>query len=174
VIAGDGPAKARLKAETAAFDNVTMLPLQPLDKMNEFLGMADIHLLPQRADAADLVMPSKLGAMLASGRPVVATVTADSQVGMLLHRSGRVVRPGNAAAMADALIDLARDPAGRETLGVSARLAAMQLALNGILGQMEARLSRLVGVPAPELTSLAEADAVQQAAELADADSRLI
>ena len=32
--------------------------------------MADIHLLPQRA--ADLVMPSKLTGMLASGRPVVA------------------------------------------------------------------------------------------------------
>jgi colanic acid biosynthesis glycosyl transferase WcaI len=175
VIAGDGPAKARLKAETAAFDNVTMLPLQPLDKMNEFLGMADVHLLPQRADAADLVMPSKLGAMLASGRPVVATVTPDSQVGMLLQTSGRVVPPGDAAAMAEALLAIAKDPDGRETLGALARLTAMQMAQNGILAQMEARLSRLVGpLPVPELPSLAEADAVQDPAELADASSKLI
>ena len=37
------------------------------------LATADIHLLPQRADAADLVMPSKLTGMLASARAVVAT-----------------------------------------------------------------------------------------------------
>jgi colanic acid biosynthesis glycosyl transferase WcaI len=162
VIAGDGPAKSRLAAQAATLDNITMLPLQPVEKMNEFLGMADIHLLPQRADAADLVMPSKLGAMLASGRPVVATVTADSQVGMLLDRCGRVVPPGDAAAMAAALIDLAQDPARRDILGIEARIVAMQMAQGGILSQMETRLSRLVGrPPAPELADVTKDDAVR-------------
>lgn len=155
VIAGDGPAKSRLAAQAATLDNVTMLPLQPIEKMNEFLGMADVHLLPQRADAADLVMPSKLSAMLASGRPVVATVTAASQVGMLLDKCGRIVPPGDAAAMAEALIDLAQDPASRETLGLKARTVAMQMAQDGILSQMETRLSRLVRARAnPQLADV--------------------
>jgi hypothetical protein len=38
-------------------------------RLNELLNLADIHLLPQNARAADLVMPSKLTGMLASGRP---------------------------------------------------------------------------------------------------------
>jgi len=48
----------------------------PAERLGELLTCADIHLLPQRADAADLVMPSKLTGMLASGRPVVATAHA--------------------------------------------------------------------------------------------------
>jgi hypothetical protein len=44
------------------------------------LATADIHLLPQRADAADLVMPSKFTGILASARSVVATVHPDTPV----------------------------------------------------------------------------------------------
>jgi hypothetical protein len=35
-------------------------------RLNDLLNLADIHLLPQNARAADLVMPSKLTGMLAS------------------------------------------------------------------------------------------------------------
>jgi colanic acid biosynthesis glycosyl transferase WcaI len=41
------------------------------------LNMADIPMLPQRRDASDLVMPSKLGPMLAVGKPVIATVPGE-------------------------------------------------------------------------------------------------
>jgi colanic acid biosynthesis glycosyl transferase WcaI len=57
---------------------VQFLPLQPLRRLSDLLALADIHLLPQRADAADLVMPSKLGGMLASARPVVTTAAAST------------------------------------------------------------------------------------------------
>ena len=57
----------------AGLPNVRLLPLQPSERLSELLGMADIHLLPQSPDAADLVLPSKLSGMLASGRPVIAT-----------------------------------------------------------------------------------------------------
>lgn len=30
--------------------------LQPAERLSDLLGLADIHLLPQRADTADLVM----------------------------------------------------------------------------------------------------------------------
>src|SRR6185437_3568250 len=70
---GDGAFRERLETLIVHLPNVTMLPLQPLKRLNELMNAADIHLLPQRASAADLVMPSRLGAMLASGRPVIAT-----------------------------------------------------------------------------------------------------
>ena len=37
-------------------------------RLNVLHGEADIHPLPQREDAADLAMPSKLTDVLASGR----------------------------------------------------------------------------------------------------------
>jgi len=69
VFCGAGPGKARLAELTSQMANVQWIPLQPLDRLNHLLNLADIHLLPQKADAADLVMPSKLTGMLASGRP---------------------------------------------------------------------------------------------------------
>ena len=53
------------------------------------LGMADIHLLPQRADAADLVMPSKLIGMFASGRPVLATAHLGTDTRYQMGESAR-------------------------------------------------------------------------------------
>ncbi|HEY1611391.1 MAG TPA: glycosyltransferase WbuB, partial [Paraburkholderia sp.] len=66
VFCGDGAAKRELVARCAALPNCHVLPLQPVSALNELLNVADIHLLPQRNDAADLVMPSKLTGMLAS------------------------------------------------------------------------------------------------------------
>lgn len=51
---------------SSRIDNLEFLPLQPVEKLDELLNLADIHVLPQKAGAADLVMPSKLTGMLAS------------------------------------------------------------------------------------------------------------
>ena len=87
VFCGDGAYHAQLAGMLRGAANVTMLPLQPYDRLNDLLNAADIHLLPQRPDAADLVMPSKLTGMLASGRPVIATAAAGTQVAMALDRA---------------------------------------------------------------------------------------
>ena len=71
-----------------------LLPLQPADRLNELLNLADIHLLPQRADAADLVMPSKLTGMMASGRAVLATASPGTQLATVIDglRNGHTAR----------------------------------------------------------------------------------
>src|SRR5260370_32781400 len=62
IFCGDGPYRETFLAEKS--DNFIVLPLQPADRLNELLNLADIHLLPQLADASDLVMPSKLTGMM--------------------------------------------------------------------------------------------------------------
>ncbi|RYF49209.1 MAG: colanic acid biosynthesis glycosyltransferase WcaI, partial [Comamonadaceae bacterium] len=84
VLCGNGPAREDLVHRCADLPNVHFIDLQPLERLNELLGLADIHLLPQRADAADLVMPSKLTGMLSSGRPVIATAHADTELGKVV------------------------------------------------------------------------------------------
>ena len=122
---GEGPGKAGLETLTASLGNVQWLPLQPFDRLNDLLNLADIHLLPQKADAADLVMPSKLTGMLASGRPVVATAAAGTQLGHTVEGRGTVVEPGDAGAFAHAVEQLARDQGSRERLGKAARAYAI-------------------------------------------------
>src|ERR1700742_1765230 len=93
VFCGQGPAKERLTAVCGDLPNTRFIPLQPMDKLNELLNLADIHLLPQRADAADLVMPSKLSGMLASGRAVIAMAHEGTELFNTVEPRGVVVPP---------------------------------------------------------------------------------
>jgi colanic acid biosynthesis glycosyl transferase WcaI len=102
-IAGEGPAKSALAARAAELPNVRLLPFQPYERLADFLGAADLHLLPQAADAADLVLPSKLGGMLASGRPIVVTAAPETELATFLAGAAIVVPPGEAAALAEAI-----------------------------------------------------------------------
>lgn len=145
VLCGNGAGKADLMAQCAGLPNVRFMDLLPVEGLGELLGMADIHLLPQRADAADLVMPSKLTGMLASGRPVVATAAPGTELAAVVHGCGVVVAPGDAAAMARAVQDLAADAPRRSALGSAARAyAEMHLGKAAVLQGFEARLTELM------------------------------
>ncbi|HVB81206.1 MAG TPA: WcaI family glycosyltransferase [Candidatus Binataceae bacterium] len=146
VLAGAGPARGDLKQAAAGLTNVRFLPLIPDDEFNAVLNMADIHILPQRHDISDLVMPSKLGPMLAVGKPVVATVPETSQVAQTIGHAGMIVPPENPAALADALLTLVRSPQRREAMGrIALEIAHNEYAADKHLPAIEARLVDLTG-----------------------------
>ncbi len=109
VIAGEGPAKPELVARYARLTNVRFLPFQPSERLSDFLGLADIHALPQDANAADLVLPSKLGGMLASSKPIVAMADPDTELARFLGNSAVLVEPGSPKALADAILSASRE-----------------------------------------------------------------
>lgn len=144
VLSGQGAAYERLRREARGLPNVLWMPLQPEERLNELLNLADIHLLPQRADAADLVMPSKLTGIMASGRPVIATAREGTEVWSVVTGRGVTVPPGDPHAFAAAIGELAEDPARREHLGAEARRYAVNdLGKERILAGFEAELHRL-------------------------------
>lgn len=126
VLCGDGAEKSALQAAAADLPNLLFLPLQPLEKLNELLNLADIHLLPQRASVADAVLPSKLTGMLASGRPVIATAEPGTELARIVADTGIVVPTEDLAAFNAAVLALASDTARRHALGVAARRYAEQ------------------------------------------------
>lgn len=126
VLCGEGAARQRLQQRYANLRNVKWLPLQPLDRLNELLNLADLHLLPQRAGAEDLVMPSKLTGMLASGRPVIATVNKGTQVAQVLVDCGLVVPPDDIAGFKYAIQHLAGDASLRRIMSLRAREFAVR------------------------------------------------
>lgn len=144
VICGEGPNRARLEALADGLGNVQFQNLQPAARMGELLALADIHLLPQIAGAADLVLPSKLANMLWSGRPVVATAAAGTGLQAEVEGCGIATEPGDAVAFANAIAGLLDDPVTAEALGkAGASRAAERWSQDAIIAQMEAQLSEL-------------------------------
>jgi colanic acid biosynthesis glycosyl transferase WcaI len=149
VICGDGVMRPAIEAACAGLPNVRLLPLQPKEQLSELLGMADIHLLTQSAEAEDLVLPSKLTGMLSSGRPVVATCHAHTELAQVLVHCGLVARPGCINSLAQAVEALADAPAHRQELGAHARTyAEHSFAKDSILNRWMAQFafSRLPAV----------------------------
>jgi colanic acid biosynthesis glycosyl transferase WcaI len=145
IFCGDGAFRKRLEDLVAHRPNVTLLPLQPLDRLNCLLNTADIHLLPQRASAADLVMPSRLSAMLSSGRPVIATAHPGTQVAQVVEGRGLAIPAEDAAALHAAVLQLVEDKELRLHLGREAREYAVEhMGKQQILEQFERDLQALV------------------------------
>ena len=144
VLCGAGAARPRLERRLAGCANVTLLPLQPETSLNALLNAADVHLLPQRVEAEAFALPSKLAGMLASGRPLVAQAEGGELAAATRH-CGIVAPPGDAAAMAAAILELATDPGRRRRLGEVARqLAVEHLDRETIIARYEQRLIWLV------------------------------
>jgi colanic acid biosynthesis glycosyl transferase WcaI len=144
LLAGEGPSKAELATATAGMAHVRLLPLQPAERLHDWLNLADVHLLPQKAGAADLVLPSKLLGILASGRPVVASSPATSELGQIANLAGLRVEPEDGAAFAAAVRHLVQSPALRQQLGQAARqLAEQRYGREAVLGQLERELEAL-------------------------------
>jgi colanic acid biosynthesis glycosyl transferase WcaI len=125
LMCGDGVARGRVSSAAGKLDNVRLIPLQPLSRLNELLNLADIHLVPQRAAAEDLALPSKLGAILASGRPVVATARSGSDIARFAGSGGLVVPPADVVAFESAIRRLLDDPELRRELGAAGRACAL-------------------------------------------------
>lgn len=147
LLCGQGPLRGVLEATCVGRHNVRFMDLQPIERLPELLATADIHLLPQRAEAADLVLPSKLTGMLASGRAVVAMADPGTGLATEVEGCGLTVAPGDARAMANAIAGLATDKDERDRLGVASRQRAeqrwrMSAVIDGFEVQLKSLLSR--------------------------------
>lgn len=107
VICGSGPYKKKLEdlKELLQTQNVYFLPLQPAEKLNRFLNMADVHLVIQKTNASDLVMPSKLTTILSVGGLAVITAPNQSSLYKVVetHQMGILAEPENQTALTEAI-----------------------------------------------------------------------
>ncbi len=149
VLAGEGAARPRLmdQAQRLALETVSFLPLQSRDRFPLLLNAADFHLVVQKDKASDLVMPSKLGNILAAGRPFIATARPETELGRVTRESeaGLLTPPEDAGSLAQAIVHLARDEAARRTMGLKARqFAQAWLGRDKIMAEWERLLYCLV------------------------------
>jgi len=126
VLCGDGSARSALEEQAAGLSNVRFIPLQPAEMLNSLLNAADVHVLIQRADAADLVMPSKLHGMMASGKAIIATTNPDTELFKVVNQVGVIIPPQKLDALCNVILHLASQPELRKTLGIKGRTYALE------------------------------------------------
>ena len=109
IICGTGPFKEKLAALAIelGLNNVFFFPLQGDDVFNDFLNIADVHLVLQKGDAGDLVMPSKLTTILSIGGLTIATANPGTTLYEVIttNQMGIIVSPDNELELSNAIVD---------------------------------------------------------------------
>lgn len=124
ILLGDGKDKPALQAQAAALglDNVLFLPPLPKTQMPGALAAADACvaiLKPVRLYAT--VYPNKVFDYMAAGRPVLLAI--DGVIRKVVERAGAgvFVPPGDAQALANAMLELASGTSKSQRMGLAGR-----------------------------------------------------
>ncbi len=127
---GDGAGRGELERAAAVMGltNVRFLPFQPRNRLPEVLASADIGLVVLRKGMGGGSLPSKLFSILASGRPVVASVDPGSDTAFLLQQSGAglCVQAGDNDSLAGVIAALKNDKEARVCMGEKGRRRALE------------------------------------------------
>lgn len=121
VIIGGG---AQLDAvKRAAGENVRFEPYAPREQLSESLAAADAHLVSLLPQLEGLVVPSKLYGILAVGRPVLFIGAPDGEIAKIVteHGCGFAIAPGDDAALADRIVELAAHREAAAAMGARGR-----------------------------------------------------
>jgi colanic acid biosynthesis glycosyl transferase WcaI len=161
LIVGDGGEKESLMQEARArrLNNVQFQPLQPMERLGDLLATADVSVIPQKPGVSDIVLPSKLANILASGRPVIVAAGVETELAHIIRDAdcGRVVPQDDPIMMAEAILELRDDSGLRLCFGANGRrYMEIHLGRAAVLAQFRSELlalasARLVALKAASL-----------------------
>ena len=151
VLVGEGGTRHLLEeqARLRSLNNIRFFNLFPWEDVPALLAVGDIHLVVQKREAADLVMPSKLTNILAAGRPSIATAEEGTTLHQVLsdYQVGVAVPPDDIEAFVGAIKMLVASPEMMRRYGEQARAYAERfLDKETILGEFEENLIKLTRV----------------------------
>lgn len=125
VFIGDGVKRREVEAASHELPNLRLAPYQPRERLSESLSAGDLHLIGLSPQIEGLIEPSKLYGIMAVARPALFAGPPGSEVARTIvrHDCGRVLRNGDSAGLAAAIVALADDPEGRAAMGSRGRTA---------------------------------------------------
>lgn len=146
VVNGEGSSRDDLQAAARDLRNVVFVDYQPAERLAEVLASADIHVVPLRTGLGSVSVPSKAYSIMAAGRPMLASIDADSEVARMINSAGcgRVVAPDDPAAFVAELRVMLSETAGLARMGECGRRWVVEHASPAAVGEAYASLiSRL-------------------------------
>lgn len=127
VLVGGGASLRDLKARahTMGLSNIRFIPTQP--SMASVQAAADVSLVLQRSNVLDVNLPSKIPAIMASGRPMIAGLNPTGDAAKIVRNAacGIMIDPGDGAQLADAITRLRASTDLRDRLANNGRLYAI-------------------------------------------------
>lgn len=123
IIVGAGASKEWLIEQTQGIENVKHFMPVEYSKLPDLLCSADLHILFQKNDVVDTVMPSKLLGMMASAKPSVVTGNLNSEVAKVFSKcsGGYFFDSAGFSNVIDAIQGLADDKTVCLKMGLDAR-----------------------------------------------------
>jgi colanic acid biosynthesis glycosyl transferase WcaI len=123
VLVGGGASLEDLKAKSAAMrlPNVRFVPTQP--EMKWVQAAADVSLVMQRHNIVDVNLPSKIPAIMASGRAMIAGLNPSGDAAAIVGEAGCavIIEPGNGPQLANAICRLRDSEQLRRRLAANGR-----------------------------------------------------
>jgi colanic acid biosynthesis glycosyl transferase WcaI len=130
VLVGDGARKPELQelAERNGLANVKFFPFQPREDVPYIYAMADVCLVSLKRDIVIESVPSKTYSIMSAGRPIIATVDQNTEVGRLIEAAdcGICIEPENPGALSSAIVKLYEDEELKDEMGRRAREHVVQ------------------------------------------------
>ena len=127
IFVGDGIRKKELlnEFELENQQNVLMLPFQDSNRFNNVLNASHVHLVTLKEGLEGMAVPCKIYGILASGRPVIALVPDNSEIGLVVKEEncGIVVNPEDTDGLINAINLLKNDETLRRQMGINGRMA---------------------------------------------------
>ena len=118
---GEGATKENLLGEASrkGLTNVKFIPFVPREQVPLLYGLADVCLVSLKQGLVVESVPSKTYTIMASGRPILASVDKNTEAARLVKVSGcgLLVEPGNPRAITDSLLSLYRNERLRSQMG---------------------------------------------------------
>lgn len=147
---GDGADRRNLERRVAdqRLRNVRFFGYQPKSDLADSLSAADVHLVILRPEIKQLLMPSKLYGVLASGTPALVLADRDCELADVVERqdAGVVVPSEATAELAAAIRDAADSPERLARQGLNARkYAEAHCRRDASVGQISGLLRELTG-----------------------------
>ena len=122
---GGGAQMAKLKSQVGRRGDRTaqFRPYQPRERLSESLSIPDVHLISLRPELEGFIVPSKYYGIAAAGRPAIFIGDVDGEIARILieTETGIVVAQGDGEGLAQAIMQLSRDPERLADYGGRAR-----------------------------------------------------
>jgi colanic acid biosynthesis glycosyl transferase WcaI len=150
LLVGDGveKEKASARCQELGLENVLWLPMQPLPVYADILAASDVSMINLHPGLRTPVVPSKLLSIMAAGRPVVASLPAESDARGIVAEAGCgiCVDAGDGAALAAAIEQLWSNRALALEMGHRGRTyVAQHFAREVCVDRVEATLREAMG-----------------------------
>jgi colanic acid biosynthesis glycosyl transferase WcaI len=126
IFVGDGAQRAQVETAAKGVANVRFLPFFPASKIPSVLHAPDAHVITIKRGLEGVVVPSKMYAILAAGRPIVAVAPSETDAASLGAQRGFGVwaDPDKPEELVRVVRALAADTGKLKAMAQAARAAA--------------------------------------------------